>query len=53
MTSLSVLRATPMVLSDAATWRAARSWYGLVTMGAAGAMGATIRLKERREYTVY
>ena len=42
-----------MVTSDAATWRAARSWYDLVTMGAAGAMGATKRLKERREYTVF
>ena len=53
MTSLSVLRATPMVSSDAETWCVARYWYGLVTMGAASAMGATMRLRERRKYTVF
>ena len=51
--SLAVLRATPMVSPDAATWRAARSQYRAATTGAAGATEATVRLRERPNYSVY
>ena len=49
---MAVLRATPMVSPDAATWRAARSQYLAATTGAAGATEATVRLRERPNYTV-
>ena len=50
--SLAVLRATPRVSPDAATWHASRSRYRPATMGAAGATEATVRLRERLTYSV-